>query len=70
MLYLRTLPLHPSQEEVERAEDYSIFTYFVRPTFDFVQELLALGESAEVLSPKTLRKEISRIGKTVWKLNG
>lgn len=68
--YLRTLPLHPSQEEVERTEDYSIFTYFLRPTFDFIQELLSLGITAEVMSPKTLRKEISRIGKTVWKLNG
>ena len=68
--YLRTLPLHPSQEEVERTEEYSVFTYFLRPTFDFIQELLSLGITAEVMSPKTLRKEISRIGKTVWKLNG
>ena len=68
--YLRTLPLHPSQEEVERTEEYSIFTYFLRPTFDFIQELLSLGITAEVLAPKTLRKEISKIGKTVWKLNG
>ena len=68
--YLRTLPLHPSQEEVERTEDYSIFTYFLRPTFDFIQELLSLGITAEVLSPKTLRNEIARIGKTVWKHNG
>ena len=67
---MRTLPLHPSQEEIERTEDYSIFTYFLRPTFDFIQELLSLGITAEVLSPKKLRKEISRIGKTVWKLNG
>jgi len=36
----------------------------------FIQELLSLGITTEVLSPKTLRKEISRIGKTVWKLNG
>ena len=68
--YLRTLPLHPSQEEVERTEEYSVFTYFLRPTFDFIQELLSLGITAEVMSPKTLRKEISRTGKTVWKLNG
>jgi hypothetical protein len=68
--YLRSLPLHPSQKEAERTENYSVFTYFLRPTFDFVQELLGLGETAEVLAPKKLRKEISRIGKTVWKLNG
>ena len=33
--YLRSLPLHPSQEETERNADYSIFTLKVRPTFDF-----------------------------------
>ena len=35
--YLRSLKLHESQEEVERNEDYSIFTYFLRPTFEFHQ---------------------------------
>ena len=63
--YLRSLPLHPSQKEADRTEEYSVFTYFVRPTFDFIQGLLSLGETAEVLSPKTLRKEIAKIGKTV-----
>lgn len=67
--YLRTLPLHPSQEEVERTEDYSIFTYFLRPTFDFIQELLSLGITAEVLSPKDLRAEVARIGKAMAKQN-
>lgn len=60
--YLRSLPLHSSQKEVERGPQYSIFTYYIRPTIDFVQELLSLGESAEVLDPLPLRAEIKRIG--------
>ena len=68
--YLRSLPLHPSQKETERTEEYSVFTYFLRPTFDFVQELLTLRETAEVLAPKELRAEMARIGKTIAKRNG
>ena len=68
--YLRSLPLHPSQKETERTEEYSVFTYFLRPTFDFVQELLTLRETAEVLAPKELRAEMARIGKTIVKRNG
>lgn len=68
--YLRSLPLHSSQKEAERTEDHSVFTYFVRPTFDFVQELLSLGESAEVLVPKPLRAEMARIGRAMAKRNG
>lgn len=68
--YLRSLPLHPSQKETERTEEYSVFTYFLRPTFDFIQELLTLRETAEVLAPKELRAEMARIGKAVAKRNG
>lgn len=68
--YLRSLPLHHSQKEVERTEAYTVFSYFLRPTFDFIQELLTLRETAEVLSPKSLRAEMSRIGKAVAKRNG
>ena len=68
--YLRSLPLHPSQKETERTEEYSVFTYFLRPTFDFIQELLTLRETAEVLAPKELRAEMARIGKNIAKKNG
>ncbi len=56
--YLRSIKLHESQKEVERNEDYSIFTYFLRPTYDFIQELLWNGEEAEVLEPQWLRDEM------------
>ena len=56
--YLRSLKIHESQQEVERNKDYSIFTFFLRPTFDFQQELLWNGETAEVLEPQWLRDEM------------
>ena len=56
--YLRTLPLHHTQVEVERNEEYSIFEYRLCPSFDFQQKLLSMGGSVEVLAPKALREEI------------
>ena len=53
--YLRTLPLHPSQQETETTEDYSVFSFRLRPTFDFQQELRRYGSAVEVLSPTWLR---------------
>lgn len=57
--YLRSLRLHPTQEEVDRNDEYSIFTYRLCPEFDFVIELLSKGEDVEVLEPIWLRKEIA-----------
>ena len=59
--YIRDLKLHESQEECERNDEYSIFTYHLRPTFDFIQELLWNGADMEVLEPLQLREEIARI---------
>ena len=53
--YLRTLPLHHTQVEVERNEEYSIFEYRLCPSFDFQQKLLSMGDSAGVLAPVALK---------------
>lgn len=58
--YLRSLPLHRSQLELERNDNYSIFTINVRPTFDFKQELLWNGDAVEVIEPQWLRNEIKQ----------
>lgn len=55
--FLRTLPLHSSQEEIERQEQFSIFRYHVVPTFEFIQELRKHGSVLEVLQPQWLRDE-------------
>ena len=68
--YLHTLPLHHSQKVLERNDKYTIFSYFVSPTFDFKQELLSLGDTIEVLEPLSLRRDIARIGKEMNRKNG
>ena len=58
--YFRALPLHHSQQEIERNAEYSIFTYELRPSNDFYQILLHNAEHVEVLSPETVREEIAK----------
>lgn len=64
--YIRDLKMHESQEEIERNGEYSIFSFYLRPTFDFQQELLWNGEDMEVLEPLWLRKEIAGKVKRMW----
>jgi predicted DNA-binding transcriptional regulator YafY len=59
--YLRSLPLHHSQREIESNVDYTIFEYKIAPTYDFIQEILSHGNQLEVLSPDTFRQQIKAI---------
>lgn len=59
--YFETLPLHHSQSIVERHEEFTIFKYWIKPTYDFRQELLSHGAEVAVLSPKWFRNEIAEI---------
>ena len=52
--YFRALPLHPSQQE-EVHDDYSVFSYRMRITYDLKEELMSHGASIEVLEPKELK---------------
>jgi predicted DNA-binding transcriptional regulator YafY len=52
--YLRALPLHPSQQE-EIHDQYSIFSYKMRITYDLKEEIMSHGASIEVLEPKELK---------------
>ena len=58
--YLRSLPLHESQREVEQHDDYSIFELRVMPTYDFIQQILTMSSEVEVLSPEHVRAEVIR----------
>ena len=60
--YLRTLPLHHTQTEVERNDEYSIFEYRLCPSFDFRQKLLSMGAAVEVLAPTTLIAKVRKEG--------
>ena len=63
--YLRSLPLHNSQKELERTEDYSVFEYRVAATADFIQELRAIGPDITVLQPQWLRERMIEEAKKI-----
>lgn len=56
--YLRTLPLHESQREIDSDDESTRFEYRLKPTFDFYQLVLAQGDQVEVLEPETVRDEM------------
>jgi len=64
--YFRTLPMHSSQEEVERTDTYSVFKYYLTPDYDFKQDILSFGPNVEVLQPLSLRDEMQRTIRTMF----
>ncbi|MDE6317414.1 MAG: WYL domain-containing protein, partial [Muribaculaceae bacterium] len=52
--YFRALPLHHSQQETV-SDTFSLFTYHMRVTEDFLSELLSYGPAVTVLEPPELR---------------
>ncbi len=56
--YIESLPLHDSQTRVERTPEYSIYEYYLVPTYDFRREILSHGPDMEVLAPEDFRDEV------------
>lgn len=61
--YIRALPLHSSQTEIEQGDGWSIFSYWIRPSYNFYQALLWHREKVEVLEPDSAREEMKCIVK-------
>lgn len=59
-MYIKTLPLHHTQKLIQQDDDYMTFELYLKPCYDFVQELLSCGSELEVISPQSLRKEIKQ----------
>ena len=55
--FMRSLPLHPSQVEMRHDDEFTYFSFFVSPTYDFIMELRKFGSKLEVLEPASLRKD-------------
>lgn len=57
--YVCDLPFHHSQKETERNDEFSIYEYRLKPTYDFIQEIMKYGSQIEALSPVDFRNELS-----------
>ena len=66
--YIRTLPIHDSQKEIEITEGWSIFEYRLVPCFNLYQELLWHREKLEVLEPLYVRDEMKKIVENLYNI--
>ncbi len=64
--YFRTLPLHPSQKEIETTPYHSVFSYYLIPNEEFYREVRAYGLSVVVLSPNWLCQEFRADAKLLY----
>ncbi len=56
--YLRDLPLHASQKEIAKTDEYTDFEYHLVPTMDFMHQLLSRGGLEKVIEPQWLADKI------------
>ena len=66
--YVRALPIHESQVEVETTEQWSIFEYRIVPCYNFYQQLLWHREKLEVLEPQSVRLAMKEVIDQMLKL--
>lgn len=59
--YLRSLPLHASQKEIEPC----VFEWYIAPTLDFIQQLRTYGSELEILAPHSLREQFAAEAKNL-----
>ena len=58
--YLRDLPIHHTQKEIKRTEEYTDFELKLRPAEDFIEHLLSKSAQVRVLEPAWLAKKIQQ----------
>jgi predicted DNA-binding transcriptional regulator YafY len=56
--YIKSLPLHHSQQIILDNEGECRFQYLIHTTYDFIMEILAIGSKVKVLEPKELKTAI------------
>jgi proteasome accessory factor B len=63
--YMKSIPWHNSQKLVEEIDEASIFEFYLKPNFEFMQLLLMQGNDVVVVSPESLIKSIKEIIKSM-----
>lgn len=61
VFYLRDLPLHHSQKEIDTTDEYADFELKLRPTGDFFSQLLSRGSAIKVIEPQWVADEIKKL---------
>ncbi len=56
--YMKSIPWHSSQKIVAELENHTVFEFYLKPNFEFIQLILMQGSDVCVLEPSFLRKSI------------
>jgi predicted DNA-binding transcriptional regulator YafY len=67
-LYIKTQPLHQSQEIISENAIECIMSYRLCPNYELKSYLLSLGKGCKVLQPESLKKEIVDMAKEIVEL--
>jgi len=65
--YIKSLPLHHSQEILKDTENELVIKMKLHLTFDFKQKLLSYGDKVKVISPESLKNDIKQELRNVLK---
>ena len=65
--FLKGLPLHHSQRIIEETDGYTIFSWRLKPSYDFIQQLLTMNAHIEVLEPISLREKMKGLLEEILK---
>lgn len=66
--YIKTLPLHDSQEILKDNQDELLIKLTLFITHDFQMELLSMGQNVKVIKPESLIKELKKTYKDALEL--
>lgn len=68
--YIKTMPLHHSQEIIEDNETHCLIRLKLFNTVDLRMEILSYGKEVKVVNPKTLTNQIKKMHEEAAKVKG
>jgi predicted DNA-binding transcriptional regulator YafY len=68
--YIKSYPLHESQEIIEDNVHECVLRLKVFVTYDLVQEIMSMGDMVKVIAPTSLKKELLAQARNIVKLYG
>lgn len=68
--YIKTMPLHHSQEIIEDNETHCLIKLKLFNTIDLRMEILSYGKEVKVIKPKTLANQIKKMHEEAAKVKG
>jgi len=66
---IKQFPIHPSQRELENKKSHSIFYLNLKPTTDFILDLMTFGNQIEIITPASIKEKVADEARKIIKKN-